>query len=149
MILVHDSCIVDYFAFLEAEHFYLAIYCFFFCPEINRMAASLALRQAVGTIQNSGPSCSSGCRNDFSGSSVKLFPKECKLSLAYSTTRSFSSVRNYSGVVQASASQVSDVDAISSPFDSGTSSSSKKKSRKSTHFLRSYLVCPGKKLLAY
>lgn len=57
---------------------------------------------------------------------IKLFPKECKFNLGYSATRSLSSIRKHSGVIQATASQISDVAAISSPSNDKTTGSSKK-----------------------
>lgn len=97
--------------------------------------ASLVFRQAIVTVQASGPSCSFGCHNDFSVASVKLFPKECMFGLGYSKTRGFSSVRKHSGVVHASAPQIADVDAISSLSDNSNSIGSKKKAREAALIL--------------
>lgn len=93
-------------------------------------------QQAIGTLQAAGPSNGSGCHHNFAYASVKLFPKEHTFSLGYSTADSLSSVRKLSGIVQASTSQISVVDAVSSPSDNSTSDSRLKANEASLILIR-------------
>ncbi|XP_021740154.1 uncharacterized protein LOC110706545 [Chenopodium quinoa] len=101
--------------------------------------ASMVLRQTIGVVQSAGPSCSYGpssCHHDSQYASVKFLPKVNKFSLGHSTIDSFSSIQKRSGVIQASTSQVSAMDTISSPSDDLTNDKPKKPSEASLILIR-------------
>ncbi|KAK9742573.1 hypothetical protein RND81_03G183100 [Saponaria officinalis] len=80
--------------------------------------ASLVFQQTILTLQSTSPSCSSGCHHDFHG--VSIFSKKLKFSLGYPLSTSFGPRRNQSCVIQATTSQVSNVDIISLTSNSTT-----------------------------
>ncbi|KAK9757541.1 hypothetical protein RND81_01G169200 [Saponaria officinalis] len=97
--------------------------------------ASLAFQPAIGSLQPSGLSCSSGSRHDFLGMTVKFVPKDGKLSLRYPMSDNVNSTQKRLCVVQASTSQAPIADAISSPSD-GTSEKPKKANEVSLILIR-------------
>ncbi|KAL2893899.1 2 3-bisphosphoglycerate-dependent phosphoglycerate mutase [Bienertia sinuspersici] len=88
--------------------------------------ASLVFRQAVSSFPSAGPSCSSGCHHDSRNSLVKLLPKVNKINLGCSATSTCSSVHKHSWALQASTSQISVADTISSPSNDTTNDKPKK-----------------------
>lgn len=88
--------------------------------------ASLVFRQAVSSFPSAGPCCSSGYLNDSRSVSIKLIPNLNKFSLGHSTTYSLCTIQKRLGVIQASTSQISVVDTVSSPADKITIDKPKK-----------------------
>ncbi|KAE8077347.1 hypothetical protein FH972_015919 [Carpinus fangiana] len=89
------------------------------------MAAS-AFHQALGTLQSHGYLSNSGLRHELGDNSLKLFSKGFKVEIGLSRKGCYLSDQRKFGVVQASASQTSVFEPVSSPSKSNASSSQKK-----------------------
>jgi hypothetical protein len=95
---------------------------------IFRMAAS-AFHQAFGTLQSHGYLNNSGIRHELGDNSLRLISKGFKVEIGLSRRGCYPSDQRKFGVVQASASQTSVFEPVSSPSKSNTSSSQKKSSK--------------------
>lgn len=96
---------------------------------IFRMAASV-FHQALGTLQSHGYLNNSGLRHELGDNSLRLITNGFKVEIGLSRRGCYPSDHRKFGVVQASASQTSVFEPVSShPSKSNTSSSQKKSSK--------------------